>query len=129
MTRTKRDHAKRNVAYALQCCDRVIERLLELQAMFEGHPSNYYQMLEQIAGLQLMVQQLIEKLCKEVWGKVPANLDRWTGTGRDYINRIKAAREEWEGAQDDDNGSMRQVSAELPVRPVGASGADSTENP
>ncbi len=129
MPKKKRDYAKRNVAYALQSSDRVIERLLELQAMFEGHPSNYYQMLEQIAGMQFMVQQLIEKLCKEVWGKVPANLDRWTGTGREYIDRVKAAREAWQSEQDDDNGSVREMQAELPVRPVRASGADPTENP
>ena len=129
MTKKKRDYAKRNVAYAMQSCDRVMERLLELQAMFLGHPSNYYQMLEQIAGLQLVVQQLIEKLCVQVWGKVPKNLDRWTGTGRDYVNRIKAVREEWESGQDNDNGSMRQVSPKLSIRPGATAESELSEDP
>ena len=129
MPKKKRDYAKRNAAYALQSSDRVMERLLELQEMFLGHPSNYYDLLEQMAGMQLMVHQTIEKFCIRLWGKVPANLERWTGTGREHTNRVKAAREEWQGAQNDDNGTVRQMSAELPVRPVGASGDDPTANP
>ncbi|KKN29044.1 hypothetical protein LCGC14_0848000 [marine sediment metagenome] len=115
MPKKKRDYAKRNAAYALQSSDRVMERLLELQEMFNGHPSNYYALLEQMVGMQFMTHQIIEKFCLQLWGKVPANLERWTGTGREHTNRVKAARKEWQGAQDDDNGLLRQVSEELPV--------------
>ncbi len=129
MPKKRRDYAKRNAAYALQSSDRVMERLLELQEMFLGHPSNYYDLLEQMVGMQFMVHQTIEKFCIQLWGKVPANLERWTGTGREHTNRVKAAREEWQDAQDDNNGTVRQVSAKLPIRSVGSAGADSAENP
>lgn len=109
MPKRKRDYAKRNIAYALQSCDRVMQRLLELQAMFAGHPSNYGDLLEQIAGMQLLVQKTIEKLCLQLWGKVPANLDRWTGTGRDYVQRVKAAREAWQDEQDDGDGEVHKM--------------------
>lgn len=115
MPKKKRDLAKRTIAYALQCSDRVMERLLELQAMFDGHPSNYGEMLEQIAGMQLLVHQTIEKLCVQLWGKPPANLDRWTGTGRDHTNRIKAFREEWQREQANCDDSVPQVQAALSV--------------
>ncbi len=115
MTKKKRDYAKRNAAYALQSSDRVMERLLELQEMFLGHPSNYYDLLEQLAGMQLMVHANIEKFCLRLWGKVPANLDRWTGTGREHTNRVKAAREEWENAKDNRDSDVREMPKELPV--------------
>ena len=120
MPKTKRDYAKRNAAYALQSSDRVMGRLLELQEMFHGHPSNYYALLEQLAGMQLMVHANIEKFCVRLWGKVPANLERWTGTGREHTNRVKAAREEWQSEQDDGDGDVREMQAELPIRPDAA---------
>ena len=94
MAKKARDYAKRKAGYALQSCERVMIRMLELKDMFEGHPSGLGEYAEAIATMQLSVESAIKDFCVRAWGKVPDKAERWTGTGREHTNAMQAKERE-----------------------------------